>query len=176
MKFDTTATPPPHTPAGPPSPVNWNLLTAGEAEQQWLALNAWLNWLRPTYGLPPSVLPPFWHRHPELVWELSALHTHWLTVYDRDQPGSGPIGWHHDFGLAQQRLRDWVATSGTRLDRDRPTRQTTWPGEPTPAPIEETVISNRDEDFVAFVYDDVRRRQAAEDAFIAAADDELRPQ
>ena len=22
-----------------------------------------------TYGLPASVIPPFWHHHPELVWE-----------------------------------------------------------------------------------------------------------
>src|SRR5690625_7044787 len=70
-----------------------------------------------------------WHRHPELHWELSALHTHWLNAYDPQQNGSAPIGWHRDFADARQRLRDWVAASGTRLDRDRPTRQTIWPGE-----------------------------------------------
>lgn len=31
---------------------------------------------------PVAVIPPFWHRHPELVWELSALHLHWLCAYD----------------------------------------------------------------------------------------------
>ena len=45
----------------------------------------------------------------------------------RHQPA--PLGWHRDFADARQRLRDWVAASGTRLDRDRPTRQTAWPGE-----------------------------------------------
>src|SRR5690625_7817495 len=70
-----------------------------------------------------------WHRHPELHWELSALHTHWLNAYDPQQNGSAPIGWHRDFADARQRLRDWVAASGTRLDRDRPTRQTIWAGE-----------------------------------------------
>ena len=109
----------------PPHPINWNLLTSEEAEAEWLELNRWVDWLRRTYGLPASVVPPFWHRHPELLWELSALHLHWLSAYDPEQNGSAPLGWHRDFANARQRLRDWVAASGTRLDRDRPTRQTT---------------------------------------------------
>ena len=68
--------------AEPPHPVNWNLLSADDLEVEWLALNDWVAWLRRTYGLPASVVPPFWHRHPELVWELSALHLHWLGAYD----------------------------------------------------------------------------------------------
>ncbi|WP_415853338.1 hypothetical protein [Sinomonas sp. G460-2] len=53
----------------PPHPINWNLLSAGEAEAEWLELNAWVDWLRRTYGLPAAVIPPSWHRHPELVWQ-----------------------------------------------------------------------------------------------------------
>ncbi len=83
--------------AEPPHPINWNTLTAEEAEYEWIELNRWVNWLRHTYGLPASVVPPFWHRHPELVWELSALHLHWLCAYDPDQHGSAPFGWHRDF-------------------------------------------------------------------------------
>ncbi|MGN6761789.1 MAG: hypothetical protein ACTHJI_10730, partial [Leifsonia sp.] len=30
----------------PPHPINWNLLTADEAEGAWLELNQWINWLR----------------------------------------------------------------------------------------------------------------------------------
>ena len=45
----------------PPHPVNWNLLTAHELEQEWLALNRWVDWLRRTYGLTVAVVPPFWH-------------------------------------------------------------------------------------------------------------------
>ena len=111
---------------GPPHPVNWNLLSAHDLEQEWLELNRWVDWLRHAYGLPAAVIPPFWHHHPELVWELSALHLHWLCAYDPEQNGSAPIGWHRDFADTRARLRDWVAASGTRLDRDRPTRQTTW--------------------------------------------------
>ena len=151
----------------PPGPINWNLLTADDAEAAWLELNQWVNWLRTTYGLPSSVIPPMWHRHPELHWELSALHTHWLCAYDPQQNGSAPIGWHRDFADARQRLRDWVAACGTRLDRDRPTRQTVWPGEDDADPIEDTPIIDRDEDFVAFVIADVDRRRQLEQDFYA---------
>lgn len=154
----------------PPGPVNWNLLTADQAEDAWLELNQWVNWLRTTFGLPASVVPPLWHRHWELVWELSALHIHWLCAYDPEQNGSAPIGWLRDFADSRQRLRDWVATCGTRLDRDRPTRQTVWPGEEPAAPIEETPITDRDEDFVAFVIADVNRRRQAEEDFYAHLD------
>ncbi len=149
----------------PPHPINWNLLTADEAEAEWLELNGWVNWLRKTYGLGPSVIPPLWHRHAELVWELSALHLHWLGAYDPDQHASAPLGWHRDFADARFRLRDWVAACGTRLDRDRPTRQTAWPGEDPSEPTQDSTITNRDEDFVQFVLDDVARRRHAEDAF-----------
>ena len=61
---------------GPPHPINWNLLTAQAREEDWLELNRWVHWLRHTYGLTASVIPPAWHHHPELVWELSALYLH----------------------------------------------------------------------------------------------------
>jgi hypothetical protein len=92
-----------HTPE-PPRPINWNLLTAEEAQVEWLELNAWINWLRHTYGLSVGIIPPLWHRHPELIWELSALRQHWLSAYEPKQHGSAPIGWHRDFADAKQRL------------------------------------------------------------------------
>ena len=156
--------------AEPPHPINWNLLNADDAEAEWIELNRWVNWLRRTYALPASVVPPFWHRHPELVWELSALHLHWLGAYDPDQHGSAPLGWHRDFADARQRLRDWVAISGTRLERDRPTRQTAWPGDPPADTLEDVVIGDRDEDFVLFVVEDVARRRDAETAIYSRGD------
>lgn len=119
--------------AEPPHPINWNLLTSHDLKQELLELNRWVNWLRLEYGIPAAVIPPLWHRHPELIWELSALHLHWLCAYDAEQDGSAPLGWHRDFADARQRLRDWVTVSGTRLDRDRPTRQTVWPGKTAPS-------------------------------------------
>ena len=64
----------------PPHPINWNLLGPEDLEAEWLELNRWVHWLRRTYGLPAAVIPPFWHHHTELLWELSALHLHWLWV------------------------------------------------------------------------------------------------
>ncbi len=147
----------------PLRPINWNLLTSEEAHAEWLDLNAWVDWLRRTYGLPPTVIPPLWHRHDELVWELSALHLHWLNSYDPESSASSPLMWHRDFADARGRLREWVATSGTRLDRDRATRQTTWPGEPAGQPSVETVIADRDADFVQFVREDLAARLRAEE-------------
>ncbi|WP_134324953.1 hypothetical protein [Cumulibacter soli] len=158
--------------SGPPHPVNWNLLLSHDLEVEWLELNRWVNWLRHTYGLPASVIPPFWHHHPELLWELSALHLHWLCAYDPEQDGSAPLGWHRDFADARQRLRDWVAASGTRLDRDRPTRQTIWPGEKPAPPVEDVAISHREKEFVAFVLAEVATREASEDEFYASIDEE----
>ena len=144
----------------PPRPINWNRLSANQAQTAWIELDAWVDWLRRTYGLPAAIIPPAWHRHPELVWELSALHLHWLGAYDPEQHGSAPIGWHRDFADTRERLRDWVATCGTRLDRDRPTRQTIWPGEPPPdESADETVITDRRDDFLRFVADVVNARR-----------------
>lgn len=148
----------------PPKVVNWNDLTAEEAEHEWLTLNRWVHWLRTTYALPPAIIPPLWHRHWELVWELSALHTHWLGAYHPDQHGSAPIGWHADFALARDRFREWVATAGTKLDRDRPTRQAVWPGETESDDRAETLVTDREADFVEWVHKDVSRRMEADDS------------
>lgn len=65
-----------------------------------------------------------------------------------------------------------MTASGTRLDRDRTTRQTAWPGEQAAPAVEDVPIVNREEEFVAFVIDHVAQRQAADDAFYAGADPE----
>ena len=58
----------------PLRPIDWNTLTADEALVEWGDLDKFVKWLRLSYGLPPAVVPPLWHRHDELIWELSALH------------------------------------------------------------------------------------------------------
>lgn len=153
----------------PLRPINWNLLTADEALAEWMDLDYWVDWLRKSFGLPPTVVPPFWHRHDELVWELSALHTHWLNAYDAEGTPSGPIGWMRDFAEARSRLREWVSLSGTRLDRDRPTRQTAWPGEDPIESAPEVEILDRKADFYQFVFDDVAARRRIEEQVRAAA-------
>lgn len=148
-----------NTDGGVPRPINWRTLSADDAEHEWLTLNDWVHWLRREFGLTAAIIPPYWHHHPELVWELSALHQRFLAAYDPYQDPSAPLIWMAEFAASRQRLHDWVAIAGTRLDRDRPTRQTAWPGE-DPPPIEaETRITDRETDFVRFVIDDVRRRR-----------------
>ena len=115
------------------------------------------------------MIPPFWHRHDELVWELSALHLHWLNSYHPDASASAALTWHRDFADSRNRLREWVATSGTRLDRDRPTRQTAWPGEGSIQSGPESSIEHRDEDFVQFVLEDVASRRRVQEHFDARA-------
>jgi hypothetical protein len=153
----------------PPHPINWNLLTADEAEAEWLDLNAWVHWLRATYGLAPTVVPPYWHRHDELVWELSALHTHWFSSYDPEGLPSAPLAWHREFAEARHRLREWVSACGTKLDRDRPTRLTIWPGEERADPGVEVLIEDREADFLAFVLQDVTARRRIEEHARAVA-------
>lgn len=146
----------------PPESINWNLLGSEDADREWRDLDAWVTWLKVTFGLPPSIVPPYWHRHYELVWELSALHTHWLSCYHETASPSAPIAWMRDFSDARNRLRDWVAICGTRLDRDRPTRQTAWPGEKGVELGGEIPIADRRRDFEEVVRADVLRRKAAE--------------
>ena len=87
----------------------------------------------------------------------------WLSAYDPDSSPSSPIGWHRDFAEARHRLREWVSTAGCRLDRDRPTRQTTWPGEAPAETSAEVEFTDRRADFVRFVDDDVATRRLVEE-------------
>lgn len=156
---DVLATPA-YDPFGdPPVAINWATLNADEAQVAWRELDAWVTWLKNSFGLPPGIVPPLWHRHDELVWELSALHTHWASSHDETAPPSAPLAWLRDFADSRARLRDWVATCGTRVDRDRPTRRTPWPGESGPDAGGEVEINDRERDFDEFVRQDLLRRR-----------------
>jgi hypothetical protein len=144
-------------------------LDADQAEVEWRDLDRFVLWLKTSFGLSPAIVPPYWHRHDELIWELSALHLHYLSCYDETSSPSAPITWMRDFADARHRLREWVALCGTRLDRDRPTRLTVWPGEPAEPSQGEVEIQDRAADYEEFVRSDVQRsRQAG-----AIVDDEL---
>ncbi|MFI8526272.1 hypothetical protein ACIGB8_17570 [Promicromonospora sukumoe] len=143
-------------------PINWNTLDADRAEQEWWQLDAFVYWLRDDFGLTPQELPPMWHRHTELVWELSALRTSWLAGHAEDAHPGSPLMWLRDLGDARRRLRDWVQRCGTTLTEDRFTRRTTWPGEQaatSPVPV---TVDDRAADFAVFVADDVARRRRIE--------------
>jgi hypothetical protein len=149
----------------PPGPINWNVLDAEQAEAEWRDLDRFVLWLKTSFGLSPAIVPPYWHRHDELIWELSALHLHFLACFDEVASPSAPIVWMRDFAEARHRLREWVSICGTRLDRDRPTRQSFWPGEAVGAPSGEVEIRNRAADFEDFVRDDVLQRRRTQAIF-----------
>ncbi len=134
-------------------------------------------------GMSPAISRGVGRERPEPAVRDVAASTRWRSTAaissassnprartSRGSSASAPFGWHRDFADARARLRDWVAASGTRRDRDRPTRQTPWPGEDQLPQIAEQVITDRDADFVQFVLDQVAARQAAEDAFFASID------
>jgi len=41
-----------------PGAIDWDMLSAKQAKIEWAALDQWVNWLRRSFGLPPSVVPP----------------------------------------------------------------------------------------------------------------------
>ena len=111
-----------------------------DLEAEWLELNRWVHWLRRTYGLPAAVIPPFWHHHPELLWELSALHLHWLCCYDAGEERVSPAG------LASRLRRRHAFVSATGSPRTArastvtaPPGRPTWPGEAPAPPVEDVV-------------------------------------
>lgn len=143
----------------PAHTVNWCTLDPEEAEREWALLDAWVYWLRDRFGLTPQEVPPAWHRHDPLVWELSALRTAWLASHAADASPMAPLSWMRDFHDARYRLREWVQDLGTELKQDRPTRAVSWPGEPAiPSPGWET-ITDRAADFGVHVADDVAARE-----------------
>jgi hypothetical protein len=113
---------------------------------------------------------PFWPRRTNVLPGSRHPSCHPSVITTPDQHGSTSFGWHRHFADARQRLHDWVARTGTRLERNRPTRQTSSPGELPADAVDDIVISDRVEDFVQFVVDDVARRREAERAFSARAE------
>lgn len=103
------------------------------------------------------------------AWPRSAIKSSAFRAYDPDQHGSAPFGWHRDFADPRKRIHDWVATSGTRLERDHPIREVAWPGEAPLGAGEDVPITDRDADFIHFLVDDVARRRDAESTFRARA-------
>ena len=143
--------------------------TPSEAEIEWHDLDAWVKWLKVTFGLPPTIVPPYWHRHDELVWELSALHSHWLSCYHES---ASPR--HRSPGCATSPTPAIGCGTGSRSAAPastataRPGRRV-WPGEPAVDLGGEVEIRDRQRDFEEFVREDVLRRRRIE----AIADQQL---
>jgi hypothetical protein len=96
-----------------------------------------------------------WHRHPELLWELSALHLSWLAAYDPEQNAAAPLGWHRDFADAEHGCATGSPPAAPGWTGTGPTRQTSWPGERTRTAGRGDASSRPGQDFVDFVIAEV---------------------
>ncbi|MET3808879.1 hypothetical protein ABIB25_005909 [Nakamurella sp. UYEF19] len=96
-----------------PGTIPWELLGASDYRNELTDLGTWLEWLVPTYRIPPSVIPPCWFLHPGLIEELGHLWTGWRVTRHADS-GVGMVGldWDGHRERATSRLRELVATAG----------------------------------------------------------------
>jgi hypothetical protein len=97
---------------------------------------------------PVAVVPPFWHHHPEMVWELSALHLHWLvpTTPSRTPP-------RRSAGTATSPTPESASATGSppaalaSTETARPGSR--WPGEDPAPTIQDFTFTDRDTEFVS---------------------------
>ena len=96
-----------------PGTIPWDLLSANDYRSALEGLGSWLEWLVPTYRIPPSVVPPCWFLHNGVIEELGHLWTGW-QVTRHPESGIGMVGleWDNHRERVVGRLRELVATAG----------------------------------------------------------------
>ena len=116
-------------PGTPPIPmvVCWDDLDPTTYTHQLTELADWISWLRSTYRIPATVLPPCWFTHPGLREDIGHLWTGWLLTRHADA-GVGMIGldWDQRREAAISRLREATAVAGCTATRHQ--------AEPEPPP------------------------------------------
>ena len=110
-------------PSTPPVPmvVCWDDLPADAYTHTLADLADWIGWLRATYRIPATVLPPCWFTHPALREDIGHLWTGWLLTRHPDA-GVGMIGldWDQRKDAAINRLREATAVTGCTATRHQP--------------------------------------------------------
>jgi len=146
-----------------PGTVPWDLLSASDYRSAIIDLGSWLDWLLPTYRIPPSVVPPCWFLHAGLIEELGHLWTGW-RVTRHPELGVGMLGleWDGHRERAIGRLRELVATAGCNGTNHSP----------KPGPV-----LNRDDGLWEANLEteaEIRTRRSTERAIMSAAGEALR--
>jgi len=122
-------------PSTPPVPmvVCWDDLSPDQYTHQLADLADWIGWLRVTYRVPASVIPPCWFTHPGIREDVGHLWTGWLLTRHADA-GVGMIGldWDQRRESAISRLREATAITGCTATRHQ--------AEPEPAPAISTSV------------------------------------
>jgi hypothetical protein len=109
-----------------PAPVDWARLDPDQACDAWLHLDGWVRWLVARYRLDHRDVPACWYRHPDLVEELSALHTsHQAAFYPESSPHA-PLDWHHQLAATRHRLQTVVSRTGCRPAEHRDLPAAEW--------------------------------------------------
>ena len=107
-------------PSTPPVPmvVCWDDLPPDAYTNTLAELADWIGWLRSTYRIPATVLPPCWFTHPALREDIGHLWTGWLLTRHPDA-GVGMIGldWDQRREAAINRLREATAITGCTATR-----------------------------------------------------------
>jgi hypothetical protein len=139
--------------------VCWDDLIPDTYTQQLADLADWIGWLRATYRIPATVLPPCWFTHPALREDIGHLWTGWLLTRHPDA-GVGMIGldWDQRREAAINRLREATAITGCTATRHQ--------AEPDPAATIPTSVDQLWRDHL----DHQTRRRTRAAARRAAAD------
>ncbi|HEY5115645.1 MAG TPA: hypothetical protein VIJ00_08990 [Nakamurella sp.] len=107
-------------PQTPPVPmaICWNELDPAGYARTLRDLAGWITWLRSTYRVPATVIPPCWFTHPGLREDIGHLWTGWLLTRHPDA-GVGMTGldWDARREQAITRLRDATAITGCTSTR-----------------------------------------------------------
>lgn len=110
-------------PGTPPIPmvVCWDDLDPSTYNRQLTELADWIGWLRATYRIPATVIPPCWFTHPGLREDIGHLWTGWLLTRHPDA-GVGMIGldWDQRRDATISRLREATAITGCTATRHQP--------------------------------------------------------
>jgi hypothetical protein len=98
--------------------VCWEDLPPDVFTHQLGELADWIGWLRTTYRIPATVIPPCWFTHPGLREDIGHLWTGWLLTRHPDA-GVGMIGldWDQRRDAAINRLREATAVTGCTATR-----------------------------------------------------------
>ncbi len=104
--------------------VCWDELDPGAYLSQLSDLADWITWLRATYRIPATVIPPCWFTHPGIREDIGHLWTGWLLTRHPDA-GVGMIGldWDQRRDATINRLREATAITGCTATRHQPEPQ-----------------------------------------------------
>jgi hypothetical protein len=92
---------------------------AGGRRSRLTELADWITWLRATYRIPATVIPPCWFTQPGIREDIGHMWTGWLLTRDA---GVGMIGldWDQRKDAAINRLREATAVTGCTATRHQP--------------------------------------------------------